>query len=58
MQGVTDIRHKDASNMCDDGRDEECVEMAERSFMPKSKPLSMTSYPLSFLKFWSYMSKL
>lgn len=43
-QGVTDIGHKDASNVCDDGRDEECVEMVERSFMPKSKPLAnMTS---------------
>lgn len=40
-QGVTDIRHKDDSNMCNNGRHEECV---ERSFMPESKPLeNMTS---------------
>lgn len=43
-QGVTDIRHKDDSNMCNNGRHEECVEMVERSFMPESKPLAnMTS---------------
>ncbi|XP_055807183.1 two-component response regulator-like APRR3 isoform X2 [Solanum dulcamara] len=42
--GVTDIRHKDDINMCNDGRPEECVEMVERSFMPESKPLAnMTS---------------
>ncbi|XP_019252141.1 PREDICTED: two-component response regulator-like APRR3 isoform X2 [Nicotiana attenuata] len=39
-QGIKDIRCRDASNTCD----EECVEMVERSFMPKSKPLAnMTS---------------
>lgn len=54
MQGVTDTRHKDDSNMCNDGRHEECV---ERSFMPESKPLGMASYPSS-IKFWSYMSKI
>lgn len=43
-QGVTDIRHRDASNMCIDERHEACVERVERSFMPKSKPLAnMTS---------------
>ncbi|CAN4125226.1 unnamed protein product [Withania somnifera] len=41
---VTDIRQRDAPNMCNGGRPEECVEMIERSFMPKSKPLAnMTS---------------
>lgn len=43
-QGITDIRQRDDSNMCNDGRHEECVEMVEGSFMPKSKPLAnMTS---------------
>lgn len=43
-QGVTDITHRDVSNMCSDGRHEECVDMVERSFMPESKPLAnMTS---------------
>lgn len=48
MQGVTDIRHKDDINMCNDGRHEECVEMVERSFMPESKSLGMASYPFVF----------
>ncbi|CAN4087092.1 unnamed protein product [Withania somnifera] len=39
-QGVTDIREIDSSNICKDGRPEECIEMIERSFMPKSKPLA------------------
>ncbi|XP_016486693.1 two-component response regulator-like APRR9 isoform X2 [Nicotiana tabacum] len=43
-QGIKDIRCRDASNMCDDECHEECVEVVERSFMPKSKPLeNMTS---------------
>ena len=57
MQGVTDIRHKDDSNMCNNGRHEECVEMVERSFMPESKPLGMASHPSS-IKFWSYTSQI
>ncbi|XP_060203797.1 two-component response regulator-like APRR9 isoform X1 [Lycium barbarum] len=37
-------RHREASNMCNDERHEECVEMVERSFMPKNKALAnMTS---------------
>lgn len=43
--------------MCSDGRPADCVEI-QRSFVPKSKPLGMASYPLSFLKFLCYMSKL
>ncbi|KAJ8556263.1 hypothetical protein K7X08_023021 [Anisodus acutangulus] len=35
-QGVTDIRCRDASNMRNDERHEECIEMVERSFMPKT----------------------
>ncbi|KAK4344992.1 hypothetical protein RND71_035168 [Anisodus tanguticus] len=35
-QGVTDIIHRDASIMLNDERHEECVEMVERSFMPKT----------------------
>ncbi|PHU04469.1 Two-component response regulator-like PRR73 [Capsicum chinense] len=43
VQDVTNIRHRDASNMCNDGRPAECVEI-QRSFVPKSKPLAnMTS---------------
>nr|XP_016480806.1 PREDICTED: two-component response regulator-like APRR3 isoform X1 [Nicotiana tabacum] len=43
-QGITDIRCIDASNMRDDKWHEECVEMVERSFVPKSKLLAnMTS---------------
>lgn len=49
MQGIKDIRCRDASNMCDDECHEECVEVVERSFMPKSKPLGMESYSLSSL---------
>lgn len=49
MQGITDIRCIDASNMRDDKWHEECVEMVERSFVPKSKLLGMESYSVSSL---------